>query len=59
MPNTYNILKQSITGFKHYTCIHKVTFNEILSALKDYEARKTKSGRPSATSLEEQLLSVK
>ncbi|CAM4219662.1 transposase family protein [Psychrobacter arenosus] len=56
MPNKAKILKQSEAGFKRYTGIHKATFNEMLEAMQQHEAQKTKSGRPSALSLEEQIL---
>jgi hypothetical protein len=56
MPNKAKILKQSDAGFKRYTGIHKATFNEMLEAMQQHEAQKTKSGRPSALSLEEQIL---
>ena len=50
------LLKQSDAGFKRYTGIHKQTFYEMLNAMQQHEAQKTKSGRPSALSLEEQIL---
>ena len=56
MPNIDKLLKQNDTGFKRYTGIHKTTFHEMLNALQQHEAHKTKSGRPSALSLEEQIL---
>ncbi len=56
MPNIDKLLKQSNAGFKRYTGIHKATFYEILDALQQHEAHKTKSGRPSALSLEAQIL---
>jgi len=56
MPNKAKILKQSDAGFKRYTGIHKATFNEMLEAMQQHEAQKTKSGRPSALSLEAQIL---
>ena len=56
MPNIDKLLKQSDAGFKRYTGIHKATFNSMLEAMQQYEAAKTKSGRPSALSLEEQIL---
>ena len=56
MPNIDNLLKQDNAGFKRYTGIHKATFHEMLDALQRNEAKKTKSGRPSALSLEEQIL---
>ena len=56
MPNKAKILKQSEAGFKRYTGIHKATFNEMLEAMQQHEAQKTKSGRPSALSLEAQIL---
>ena len=56
MPNIDNLLKQSNAGFKRYTGIHKATFHEMLNALQQHETKKTKSGRPSALSLEEQIL---
>jgi hypothetical protein len=51
MPNIDKLLKQSNAGFKRYTGIHKPTFHEMLEALKQHEAQKTKSGRPSTLSL--------
>ena len=56
MPNIDKLLKQNNAGFKRYTGIHKGTFYEMLNAMQEYEAQKTKSGRPSALSLEEQIL---
>ena len=56
MPNIDKLLEQSDAGFKRYTGIHKATFNGMLEAMQQYEAAKTKSGRPSALSLEEQIL---
>ena len=56
MPNIHKLLEQDNAGFKRYTGIHKATFREMLNAMQQHEARKTKSGRPSALSLEEQIL---
>ena len=56
MPNIDKLLEQDDAGFKRYTGIHKSTFNGMLEAMQQYEAAKTKSGRPSALSLEEQIL---
>ncbi len=56
MPNIDKLLKQNNAGFKRYTGIHKATFYEMLNAMQQYEAQKTKSGRPSALGLEEQIL---
>ena len=56
MPNIDKLLKQNDAGFKRYTGIHKATFREMLAAMQQHEAQKTKSGRPSALSLEEQIL---
>ena len=56
MSNIDKLLEQNDAGFKRYTGIHKATFNEMLDAMQQYEAAKTKSGRPSALSLEEQIL---
>lgn len=56
MPNIDKLLKQSDAGFKRYTGIHKATFHEMLEAMEQHESQKTKSGRPSALSLEEQIL---
>ena len=56
MPNIDKLLKQSDAGFKRYTGIHKVTFYDMLDAMQEYEASKTKSGRPRALSLKEQIL---
>jgi len=47
MPNIDKLLKQSDAGFKRYTGIHKATFYDMLDAMQEYEASKTKSGRPS------------
>ena len=56
MPNIDKLLKQSDAGFKRYTGIHKATFHEMLDTMQKHEVSKTKSGRPSALSLEEQIL---
>ena len=56
MPNIDKLLKQSDAGFKRYTGIHKATFHEMLKAMQQHESQKTKSGRPSALSLEAQIL---
>ena len=56
MPNIDKLLKQNDAGFKRYTGIHKATFHEMLDAMQQCEAQKTKSGRPSVLSLEEQIL---
>ena len=56
MPNIDKLLEQNDAGFKRYTGLHKATFNGMLEAMQQYEAAKTKSGRPSALSLEEQIL---
>ena len=56
MPNIDKLLKQNDAGFKRYTGIHKATFHEMLDAMQEHELSKTKSGRPSALSLEEQIL---
>ena len=56
MPNIDKLLEQNDAGFKRYTGIHKATFNGMLEAMQQYEAAKTKSGRPSALSLEEQIV---
>ncbi|WP_182407291.1 transposase family protein [Psychrobacter sp. GP33] len=56
MPNIHKLLAQDNAGFKRYTGIHKATFHEMLDAMQQHEAQKTKSGRPSALSLEEQIL---
>ena len=56
MSNIDKLLEQNDAGFKRYTGIHKATFNGMLEAMQQYEAAKTKSGRPSALSLEEQIL---
>ncbi len=53
MPNIDKLLKQNDAGFKRYTSIHKATFHEMLDAMQQCEAQKTKSGRPSVLSLEE------
>lgn len=54
MPNVNKLLAQSKAGFKHYTGIHKATFDQML----EYEASKTKSGRSSDLSVEAQILMV-
>lgn len=56
MPNICNILKKTYAGFKRYTGIHKETFREFFDTMQQFEAEKTKLGRPSAFSLEEQIL---
>lgn len=56
MPNIDKVLKQNDGGFKRYTGIHKATFYDMLEAMQQFEAQKTKSGRPSVLSLEEQIL---
>ena len=56
MPNIHKLLEQDNAGFKPYTGIHKATSHEMLDAMQQHEAQKTKSGRPSALSLEEQIL---
>ena len=56
MPNINKLLKQSDASFKRYTGIHKATFHEMLEAMEQHESQKTKSGRPSALSLEAQIL---
>ena len=56
MANIDKLLEQNDAGFKRYTCIHKATFNGMLEAMQQYEAAKTKSGRPSTLSLEEQIV---
>ena len=55
MPNIDKLLKQDNASFKRYTGIHKATFREMLAAMQQHEAQKTKSGRPSVLSLEEQI----
>ena len=56
MSNIDKLLEQNNAGFKRYTGIHKATFNGMLEAMQQYEAAKTKSGRPSTLSLEEQIV---
>ena len=56
MPEIDKLLKQNDAGFKRYTGIRKATFHEMRDALEQYEAQKTKSGRPSTLSLETQIL---
>ena len=56
MPDIDKLLKQSEAGFKRYTGIHKATFYEMREAMQQHEAQKTKSGRPSQLSIEEQIL---
>ena len=58
MPNIDKLLKQNNAGFKRYKDVHKATFYETLNAIQQHQAQKTKSGRPSALSLEEQILLV-
>lgn len=52
MPNIDKLLKQGDADFKRYTGIHTATFYD----MQEYEASKTKSDRPSALSLKEQIL---
>ena len=56
MSNIDKLLEQNDAGFKRYTGIHKATFKGMLEAMQQYEAAKTKSGRPSTLSLEEQIV---
>ncbi len=56
MPNIDKLLKQSDARFKRYTAIHIETFHEMLDAMQYHEVQKTKSQRPRALSLEEQIL---
>lgn len=56
MPDTNKLLQQNDSNFKRYTGIERATFDHMLEAMKEYEASKTKSGRPSELSLEEQIL---
>ena len=56
MPDIDKLLKQNNAGFKRYTGTHKTTFHEMLDCLEQHQEQKTKSGRPSALSLEEQIL---
>ena len=56
MPNIAKLLEQNDAGFKRYTGIHKATFEQMLEAMQEHEASKTKSGRPSDLSLEAQIL---
>ena len=56
MSNIDKLLEQNDAGFKRYTGIHKATFNGMLEAMQQYEAAKTKSGRPSTLNLEEQIV---
>ena len=56
MPNIHKLLEQDNAGFKRYTGIYKATFREMLAAMQQHEAQKTKSGRLSVLSLEEQIL---
>lgn len=56
MPDTAKLLSQSNANFKRYTGIEKATFEHMLKAMQAHETQKTKSGRPSELSLEEQLL---
>ncbi|PKG34200.1 transposase family protein [Psychrobacter sp. Sarcosine-3u-12] len=56
MPNIAKLLNQNDAGFKHYTGIHKATFEQMLDAMQEHEVSKTKSGRPSELSLEAQIL---
>ncbi len=54
--NIDKLLKQNDADFKRYTGIHKTTFYDMFEAMQEKEAQKTKSGRPSALSLKEQIL---
>ncbi len=56
MPDIHNLLKQSDADFKRYTGIQKATFSAMLDAMRQHEAAKRKSGRPSDLSLESQIL---
>ena len=56
MPDIHKLLKQSDADFKRYTGIQKATFSAMLDAMREHEAAKTKSGRPSDLSLESQIL---
>ncbi|RYZ91742.1 MAG: transposase family protein, partial [Moraxellaceae bacterium] len=56
MPNVTKLLQQKDVDFKRYTGIQKATFVQMLDAMQDHEAPKTKSGRPSDLSLEAQIL---
>lgn len=56
MPDTNKLLQQNDSNFKRYTGIEKATFDHMLEAMKEHEASKKKSGRPSELSLEEQIL---
>lgn len=47
MPNIAKLLEQNDAGFKSYTGIHKAIFEQMLEAMQEPEASKTKSGRPS------------
>ena len=56
MPNIDKLLEKNNAGFKRYTGIHKATFYEMLETMQQHETQKTKAGRPSVLSLEEQIL---
>ncbi|TEU28568.1 transposase family protein [Alkanindiges illinoisensis] len=56
MPNVTKLLEQKDVDFKRYTGIHKATFAQMLDAMQDHEASRTKSGRPGDLGLEAQIL---
>ena len=56
MPNVTKLLQQKDVDFKRYTGIQKATFAQMLDAMQNHEASKTKSGRPSDLSLQAQIL---
>src|SRR5699024_11546443 len=56
MPNIDKLLKPNDAGFKRYTGIHTATFYDMLEAMQEHEASKTKSGRPRVLSLKAQIL---
>ena len=56
MPNTIKLLEQSDASFKRYTGIYKATFGQMLDAMQEHKASKTKSGHPSELSLETQII---
>ena len=45
MPDIDKLLKQNNANFKRYIGIEKATFEQMLEAMTEHEANKTKSGR--------------
>ena len=44
MLNIVKLLEQNDAGFKRYIDIYKATFEQMLEAMQEHEASKTKSG---------------